>query len=325
LKLLVTGGAGFIGSHFVRRAISGPTMLDIESLNILDSLTYAGDLSNIENELKDPRVTFYKQDITNLAQMAELFNGFDSVIHFAAESHVDRSIQNPLSFVLSNVLGTQAVLEASRTASVSLILIVSTDEVYGTINKGSWDEKSPLEPNSPYAASKASSDLLAMAAFKTYGLDVRISRCGNNYGPFQYPEKLIPLFITNLMDGLKVPIYGNGQNIRDWIHVDDHCRALESILLNGKAGEVYNIGKGEELSNMEVTALILRAMNIDDSSINYVTDRLGHDYRYSLDCAKIESKLQFSPSRKMHEEVPLLIDWYRTNTSWWKEKKDLNT
>jgi dTDP-glucose 4,6-dehydratase len=300
-------------------------MLDIESLNILDSLTYAGDLSNIENELKDPRVTFYKQDITNLAQMVELFNGFDSVIHFAAESHVDRSIQNPLSFALSNVLGTQAVLEASRMASVSLILIVSTDEVYGTINKGSWDEKSPLEPNSPYAASKASSDLLAMAAFKTYGLDVRISRCGNNYGPFQYPEKLIPLFITNLMDGLKVPIYGNGQNIRDWIHVDDHCRALESILLNGEAGEVYNIGKGEELSNMEVTALILRAMNIDDSSINYVTDRLGHDYRYSLDCAKIESKLQFSPSRKMHGEIPLLIDWYRTNTSWWKEKKDANT
>jgi dTDP-glucose 4,6-dehydratase len=300
-------------------------MLDIESLNILDSLTYAGDLSNIENELKNPRVTFYKQDVTNLAQMVELFNGFDSVINFAAELHVDRSIQNPLSFVLSNVLGTQAVLEASRTAGVSLILIVSTDEVYGTINKGSWDEKYPLEPNSPYAANKASSDLLAMAAFKTYGLDVRISRCGNNYGPFQYPEKLIPLFITNLMDGLKVPIYGNGQNIRDWIHVDDHCRALESILLNGEAGEVYNIGKGEELSNVEVTALILQAVNIDDSSINYVTDRLGHDYRYSLDCARIESKLQFSPSRKMHEEVPLLIDWYRANTSWWKEKKDANT
>lgn len=323
MKLLVTEGAGFIGSHFIRRIISGSTELKVESLRVLDCLTYARDKANIEAELKDPRVSFFQQNITKFSEMLPLFEGIDLVIHFAAESHVDRSILDPLTFVKSNVVGTQPILQASRESAVKTVLIVSTDEVYGSIENGNWTEKSPLLPNSPYAASKASSDMLAMAAFKTYGMDVRISRCGNNFGTFQHPEKLISLFITNLIDLRKVPVYGNGQNVRDWIHVDDHCRALETIITNGRPGEIYNIGKGEELTNLQITNLILTTMGIDSSFIAHVDDRMGHDKRYALNCTKIQNDLGLRPLKEIQSEIVTLIQWYRKNISWWEPKKGI--
>jgi dTDP-glucose 4,6-dehydratase len=319
MRILVTGGAGFIGSNFVHRILDG-SLTGITSITILDKLTYAGTLKNLEGLPSDGFV-FIEGDICNQALVTELVNSHDAVINFAAESHVDRSIIGARDFVTTNVLGTQTLLEASRQGGIQTFLQVSTDEVYGSILKGSWSEESPLLPNSPYAATKASADLISRSYFKTYGLDVRITRCSNNYGPNQYPEKLIPLFVTNLIDGLKVPIYGDGSNVRDWLHVDDHCRGIYLALMKGKAGEIYNIGGGTELTNIELTRKIVKFMDSDDSSIQYVNDRLGHDMRYSVAISKISNELGYKPLVKLDQGLADTINWYKENEAWWRALK----
>jgi dTDP-glucose 4,6-dehydratase len=319
MRILVTGGAGFIGSNFVHRILDG-SLTGITSITILDKLTYAGTLKNLEGLPSDGFV-FIEGDICNQALVTELVNSHDAVINFAAESHVDRSIIGARDFVTTNVLGTQTLLEASRQGGIQTFLQVSTDEVYGSILKGSWSEESPLLPNSPYAATKASADLISRSYFKTYGLDVRITRCSNNYGPNQYPEKLIPLFVTNLIDGLKVPIYGDGSNVRDWLHVDDHCRGIYLALMKGKAGEIYNIGGGTELTNIELTRKIVKFMESDYSSIEYVNDRLGHDMRYSVAINKISNELGYKPLVKLDQGLADTINWYKENEAWWRALK----
>ena len=319
MRILVTGGAGFIGSNFVHRILDG-SLTGITSITILDKLTYAGTLKNLEG-LPSDGFMFIEGDICNQALVNELVKSHDTVINFAAESHVDRSIIGARDFVTTNVLGTQTLLEASRQGGIQTFLQVSTDEVYGSILKGSWSEESPLLPNSPYAATKASADLISRSYFKTYGLDVRITRCSNNYGPNQYPEKLIPLFVTNLIDGLKVPIYGDGSNVRDWLHVDDHCRGIYLALMKGKAGEIYNIGGGTELTNIELTRKIVKFMDSDDSSIEYVNDRLGHDMRYSVAISKISNELGYKPLVKLDQGLADTINWYKENEAWWRALK----
>ena len=248
-------------------------------------------------------------------------SGHDVVVHFAAESHVDRSIESSSVFVTTNVLGTQQMLEAAMRHSIPTFIHVSTDEVYGSIAEGSWDENEPLLPNSPYAASKASSDLLARSYARTYGLDVRITRCSNNFGIYQFPEKVIPLFITNLIDGGKVPLYGDGLNIRDWLHVDDHCRGIELVIQGGRSGEVYNIGGGTELTNLELTSLILSTFDVGDEMIQPVADRLGHDRRYSVDWSKIRNELGYQPTKSLQSNITEIADWYRSHESWWRPLK----
>ena len=319
MKILVTGGAGFIGSNFVRLVADG-TLGGITSITVLDKLTYAGTLTNLATLPKDS-FEFVQGDICDQELTIKLANRHDSIINFAAESHVDRSIVGSRDFVITNVLGTQTLLEASRVGEVQTFVQVSTDEVYGTISEGSWPETDPLLPNSPYAASKASADLIARSYYKTHQLDVRITRCSNNYGPHQFPEKLIPLFVTNLIDGLKVPVYGNGSNVRDWLHVDDHCRGIHSVLMGGNAGDIYNIGGGTELTNLELTNKILTLMSKDESSIEYVADRLGHDIRYSVDISKISEELGYKPLVAWEEGLAATIDWYRNNESWWRPLK----
>jgi dTDP-glucose 4,6-dehydratase len=247
--------------------------------------------------------------------------GHDAVVHFAAESHVDRSIQSASPFILTNVLGTQILLEAARDLNINTFIHVSTDEVYGSIESGSWTEEEPLLPNSPYAASKAGSDLVARSFHRTYGMDIRITRCSNNFGTHQYPEKMIPLFVTNLIDGIRIPLYGDGLNVRDWLHVEDHCRGISAVIERGKAGEVYNIGGGTELTNIEVTRMILELCNKDEKFINPVADRLGHDRRYSVDWTKSRIELGYSPIHTLADALPEIIDWYRTNESWWRPLK----
>jgi dTDP-glucose 4,6-dehydratase len=247
--------------------------------------------------------------------------GHDVVIHFAAESHVDRSIQSASPFILTNVLGTQNLLEGALRADISTFVHVSTDEVYGSISDGSWDEDEPLLPNSPYAASKAGSDLVARSFHRTYGMDVRITRCSNNFGSHQYPEKMIPLFITNLIDGLKVPLYGDGQYIRDWLHVSDHCRAIALVAKNGQSGEIYNIGGGTELTNLDLTYQLLSQFDKGEDFIDHVQDRPGHDRRYSVDWTKAQTELGYTPLRSIEEDLPKTIDWYRQNESWWRPLK----
>jgi dTDP-glucose 4,6-dehydratase len=316
LKILVTGGAGFIGSNFVRRVIDG-TYIGFSSVTVLDKLTYAGTLSNL-TELPKNSFEFIHGDVCDQELTLRLASRHDAIINFAAESHVDRSISGSRDFIVTNVLGTQTLLEAARQGSVEKFVQVSTDEVYGSILNGSWPETDPLRPNSPYAASKASADLIARSYHQTYGMDVRITRCSNNYGRNQYPEKLIPLFITNLIDDRKIPIYGDGSNIRDWIHVDDHCRGIVSVLLNGCAGEIYNIGGGKELTNLELTHQLLNLLGKDESSIKYVSDRLGHDSRYSVDASKILRELGFKPEISWAIGIAETINWYQENESWWR-------
>ena len=320
MRVLVTGGAGFIGSNFVRRIIDG-SLEGFSSVTVLDNLTYAGSLTNLA-EVPEDSYEFVLGDICDPDLTRELAGRHDAIINFAAESHVDRSISGSRDFVQTNVLGTQTLLDAARLGVVSTFLQVSTDEVYGSISEGSWPETDPLLPNSPYAASKASADLIARSYYRTHGLDVRITRCSNNYGPHQFPEKVIPLFVTNLIDGLKVPVYGSGTNIRDWLHVDDHCRGIHSVLTRGKAGEIYNIGGGTELSNMELTHRILKHMRRDDSSIEFVQDRLGHDLRYSVDITKISSELGYQPQVLLEEGLRQTIEWYKENESWWRPLKN---
>ena len=319
MKILVTGGAGFIGSNYVKRMLARRDF-DVSGLIVLDNLTYAGSLDNLKEVQSDSRFKFIKGDICDKELVFKLISEVDTVVHFAAESHVDRSISSSSEFVETNVAGTTVLLDALRDNQRVRFLHVSTDEVYGSIASGSWDESAPLSPNSPYSASKASSDLMALSYFRTYGLDIMISRSCNNYGPNQFPEKLIPFFVTNLLQGKKLPLYGSGMNVREWIHVNDHCDALNSILKSGKSGEVYNIGSGVEVTNLAVTRKILELFGEDDNSIEYVRDRLGHDLRYSMDCGKLRTKLGFVPITSFEKGLVETIDWYKNNRSWWEEK-----
>jgi dTDP-glucose 4,6-dehydratase len=319
MRLLVTGGAGFIGSNFVRRLLTDSTS-SVTKIIVIDKLTYAGTFENLEAFQDDMRFQFIHGDINNQTLVENLFEKVDAVVHFAAESHVDRSILEAAPFIETNVLGTANLLETLRKFPKVKFLHVSTDEVYGSINEGSWNEEFPLSPNSPYAASKASSDLLALAYQRTYGLDILVSRCCNNYGPNQFPEKLIPLFITNLIRGKKVPVYGDGKNIREWIHVDDHCDALNLILSKGQSGQIYNIGSSFELSNLEITKLILEEFKKGDESIEHVSDRPGHDFRYSLNYSKAILELGYSPKVDFKNGLRKTVDWYLENENWWKSK-----
>ncbi|WP_414935675.1 dTDP-glucose 4,6-dehydratase [Amycolatopsis sp. cmx-11-51] len=323
MRVLVTGGAGFIGSHYVRQVLSGayPSLADAEVV-VLDKLTYAGNEANLEPVSKNPRYRFEKGDICDAALVGELMRGIDLVVHFAAESHVDRSITGAADFVLTNVLGTQTLLQGALEAEVGKFVHVSTDEVYGSIDEGSWTESHALEPNSPYSASKASSDLLARSFFRTHGLPVCVTRCSNNYGPYQFPEKVIPLFVTNLLDGKKVPLYGDGLNVRDWLHVDDHCRGIQFVADGGRPGEVYNIGGGTELTNRELTELLLGAVGADWESVEPVEDRKGHDRRYSVDIGKISQELGYTPQRSFEDGLADTVAWYQENRSWWEPLKN---
>jgi dTDP-glucose 4,6-dehydratase len=319
VRILVTGGAGFIGSNFVRRIIDG-TYSGFSSVTVLDKLTYAGTLTNL-SELPADSFEFIQGDICDSELVGRLVNEHDMVVNFAAESHVDRSINGARDFVKTNVLGTQTLLDAVKSSNVKTYLQVSTDEVYGSIENGSWPETDPLLPNSPYAASKASADLICRSYFKTHGMDVRVTRCSNNYGRNQFPEKVIPLFVTNLIDKKKVPVYGSGLNVRDWLHVDDHCRGIHLALTKGKAGEIYNIGGGTELNNLELTDRILDIMGKGQESVEYVEDRKGHDLRYSVDITKISNELGYAPQVDWEVGLKETIHWYQENEAWWRPLK----
>lgn len=326
VRIVVTGGAGFIGSNFVRRALGDayPSLSGAEIV-VLDALTYSGNRANLAEVADSSRLTFIHGDIRDRDVVDSALEGADAVVHFAAESHVDRSVTDSAIFVETNVLGTQRLLDASLAAGISKFVHVSTDEVYGSIDEGSWSETEPLLPNSPYSASKAGSDLLARSYFVTHGLDVSITRCSNNYGPFHFPEKVIPLFVTNLLDGEHVPLYGDGGNQRDWLHVDDHCRAISLVLDGGKPGEIYNIGGGTELTNAELTMLLLDATGRDLSFVDFVDDRKGHDRRYSVDASKIQRELGFTPEVRFSQGLRETVEWYRDNRSWWQPLKQLAT
>jgi len=319
MNLLVTGGAGFIGSNFIRHILH--THPDYTIIN-LDSLTYAGNLNNLKDCDTNPRHTFIRGDICDFALVNTIMEkqGIDAVVHFAAESHVDRSIADSSVFVKTNVLGTHTLLESAKRKPVSRFIHISTDEVYGSRRVGSFRETDNLSPSSPYSSSKAGSDLLALSYHTTYNLPVIVTRCTNNYGPYQFPEKLIPLFVTNLLDGNKVPVYGTGKNIRDWIHVQDHCRAIDFLLDKGNSGEVYNIGGENEKTNIEITQNILNILKKDDSMIEYVQDRPGHDFRYSLDCSKLRA-LGWKPSHSFEEGLRDTVRWYIQNEWWWRPLK----
>ncbi len=318
MKILVTGGAGFIGSCFVRHILNKYS--DYEVIN-LDALTYAGNIENLNDVKDNPNYTFVHGNICDkdLARQLIIDGGVDAVVNFAAESHVDRSITGPEIFIETNVQGTLNLLQAAKEAKTNRFLQVSTDEVYGTLGKdGYFYETTPLAPNSPYSASKASADMLVRAYYETYKMPVLNTRCSNNYGPYQYPEKLIPFFISQLLKGEKVPVYGDGLNVRDWLYVYDHCSAIDTVLHKGRIGEVYNIGGHNEKTNMEITRIILDAMGKDESSIRYVEDRLGHDRRYAIDNHKIQSELGWEPSLTFEEGIKLTIDWYLKNQDWMK-------
>lgn len=323
MRVLVTGGAGFIGSNFVRMAI-GDRLQGLEGadITVLDSLTYSGTLTNLKTVSDSARLTFVHGDIRDRNLVRKVFEGQDAVVHFAAESHVDRSVKDSRIFVETNVLGTQTLLDQAVSSEISHFIHVSTDEVYGSIDVGSWDENQPLLPNSPYSASKASSDLLVRSYHVTHGLNARITRCSNNYGPHHFPEKVIPLFVTNLLDGKKVPLYGDGGNIRDWLHVDDHCRGIALVLAHGRAGEIYNIGGGTELTNSELTSLLLEATSRDETFIEKVTDRKGHDRRYSVDISKITGELGYKPEVPFKQGLRDVIEWYQQNRWWWEPLKE---
>jgi len=322
MRVLVTGGAGFIGSHFVRQVLADAYPHQAgASVIVLDKLTYAGNLANLDPVRDSPRLSFVEGDILDPRLVAELMAQVDAVVHFAAESHVDRSILGAADFVMTNVVGTQTLLDAALRAGVERFVHVSTDEVYGSIESGSWDEEQPVLPNSPYSASKAGSDLIARAYARTHGLGVMVTRCSNNYGPYQFPEKVIPLFVTNLLDGFMVPLYGDGLNVRDWLHVDDHCRGISLVLAAGRPGETYNIGGGTELTNRELTERLLHACGADWSAVEMVEDRKGHDRRYSVDISKIQQELGYEPQISFDDGLASTVEWYRDHRSWWEPLK----
>lgn len=327
MNIVLTGGAGFIGSNFVRWALEGPGKgLGIKRIVVLDALTYAGNLENLTGIEEGPTYRFIKGDIRDSNLLERLFaeESFDAVMHFAAESHVDRSIVDPLSFVRTNVEGTQVLINAARNSNIPKFIHISTDEVYGSLGpEGRFSETTPLDPSSAYSASKAASDLLALAAYKTHGYHVCVTRCTNNYGPFQFPEKLIPLFVTNALQDIPLPLYGDGKNVRSWLHVDDHSDALLRVLKNGRAGEVYNIGGApeSEKENASVTAMILSSLGKPDNLIRHVEDRIGHDRRYAVDYTKIKQELGWEPKVKFDDGLQRTIEWYSDNTTWWNRVK----
>jgi dTDP-glucose 4,6-dehydratase len=316
MKLFVTGGAGFIGSNYVRQVLANSD----NEVTVYDALTYAGNLANLSDFEDHRRYRFVKGDITDRAAVEEAMAGHDAVVHFAAESHVDRSIVSPDEFVHTNCDGTNVIMDVARRVEVSRVLHISTDEVYGSIESGSFTEADPLSPRSPYSASKAGSDLIALSYFTTYGLPVLISRSSNNFGPYQYPEKVIPLFVTNLLDGEKVPLYGDGMNVRDWCYVEDNCAGVDLVLRKGEVGEVYNIGAGNEIPNRLLTEKILALLGFGEEMINYVEDRLGHDRRYSIATDKIEA-LGWRPTHDLDEALAATVEWYRGHRSWWEPLK----
>ncbi|MFJ5712554.1 dTDP-glucose 4,6-dehydratase [Streptomyces sp. NPDC093105] len=316
-SILVTGGAGFIGSHYVRTLL-GPRGAGDVTVTVLDRLTYAGNLANLAPVRGDSRLSFVHGDICDAAVVDRLVAGHDEIVHFAAESHVDRSLTGAADFVRTNVTGTHTLLEAALRHGTRTFVHVSTDEVYGSIEEGAWPESAPVSPNSPYSASKASSDLIALAYHRSHGLDVRVTRCSNNYGPYQFPEKVIPLFVTALLDGRTVPLYGDGHHVRDWLHVDDHVRGIELVRRRGRAGEVYNIGGGTELTNRELTGLLLEATGAGWDRVRYVADRKGHDRRYCVDCTKITEELGYRPATAFRAGLAQTVAWFRANRAWWE-------
>ncbi|MDH4330090.1 MAG: dTDP-glucose 4,6-dehydratase [Candidatus Moranbacteria bacterium] len=320
MRLLVTGGAGFIGANFVYHILEKYPEYEIVNL---DALTYAGNLENLKDIENNPNYEFVKGDICDKELMMDLVSKVDAVVHFAAESHVDRSILDSDSFVKTNVLGTLSLLEAAKNNGLKRFHHVSTDEVYGSLEKDdpAFNEKTPYDPRSPYSASKASSDHLVRAYYHTHDLPITISNCSNNYGPYQFPEKLIPLFVTNLIEGKKVPVYGTGENVRDWLHVKDHCEAIDRILHDGKIGETYCVGGNAEKTNMEITHEILKAMKAGEEMIEHIEDRKGHDKRYAIDFSKIKSELGWEPQVSFEDGIEETIEWYKNNEDWWKRIK----
>jgi dTDP-glucose 4,6-dehydratase len=317
MNLLITGGAGFIGSHFIKAQLAKSW----DKITIVDALTYAGNLDNLQHILNDTRTEFIHGDICDEGLLGRAFVNVDVVVNFAAESHVDRSISSSSDFIKTNVLGTQNLLEISKKCGIKTFLQVSTDEVYGSISEGSWTENSPLDPNSPYSASKASADLLCLAFAKTHGMDVRVTRCSNNYGSHQHPEKLIPKAITNMIEGLPIPVYGDGRNSRDWLHVTDHCYGIELALKYGKPGEVFNIGGGIELTNLELIEMLFALSPDTQNSIEFVQDRKGHDRRYSVSSSKLEEIAGYSPMVTLKKGLKETFAWYEENETWWKPLK----
>ena len=316
-RLLVTGGAGFIGSNFIHYILKKYD--DYEIVN-LDKLTYAGNLENLADIQDDKRYRFIKGDICDKESVVNAIKGVDIVVNFAAESHVDRSIEDPGSFIQTDIYGTFILLDTSRDNKVSLYVQISTDEVYGSIENGSFKETDPLEPNSPYSASKTGADMIVRSFNKTYGLPVIITRSSNNFGPNQFPEKVIPLFVTNLIDDIPVPLYGDGMNVRDWIYVEDNCSGIDTVIHKGKPGEIYNIGGGNERPNVWITKKILEIMGKPGSMISYVKDRPGHDRRYSIDCTKLKS-LGWNPKYDFESALEQTISWYQQNEAWWRKLK----
>ena len=319
-RILVTGGAGFIGSNFVHWALAN--WPDVHVVN-LDVLTYAGNLANLAAIDSDPRHTFVRGDVTDASMLDRLMaDGVDAVVNFAAESHVDRSLMSSEPFVRTNVVGTQQLLDAARRHDVGRFLQISTDEVYGSLgDEGEFTESTPLAPNSPYAASKAAADVLCRAYHHSFGFPVLVSRCSNNYGPFQFPEKVIPLFVTNLFEDKRVPLYGDGLNVRDWIYVEDHCAALGAILEKGRPGEVYNVGADCELTNLDLTHRILAACGKDEGHIEYVKDRPGHDRRYAIDSTKLRTELGWAPQHEFDDALARTVEWFRQHEDWWQAIK----
>ena len=319
MKLLVTGGAGFIGSNFIRHILKEHPDWEITNL---DKLTYAGNLENLKDIEDNPRYRFAKGDITDRELISNILrNRFDAIINFAAESHVDRSILDASPFIETNIKGTQILLEGARQYNVARFVQVSTDEVYGSTEKGKFNEKSPLAPNSPYSASKTAADLLCHAYWKSYQFPIVITRSSNNLGPFQFPEKLIPLVITNVLENKPIPVYGDGLNVRDWIYVEDHCRALDTVLQKGKPGEVYNIAANEEKTNLELIHRLLDIMGKSRELITFVADRPGHDRRYALDMTKISTALGWKPAYSFEKALSATVDWYIKNEAWWRKIK----
>jgi dTDP-glucose 4,6-dehydratase len=316
MKLFVTGAAGFIGSNYVRHVLATTD----DEVTVYDALTYAGNLSSLADVADDARYSFVQGDICDREAVAAAMAGHDAVVHFAAESHVDRSIVDPDTFVRTNCLGTNVLCDVARHVEVDRFLHISTDEVYGSIEEGSFVETDRLGPRSPYSSSKAGSDLIALSYEETYGLPVVVTRSSNNFGPYQFPEKVIPLFVTNLLDGRKVPLYGDGLNIRDWIYVEDNCSGVDLVLRKGEVGEIYNIGGGNETTNRELTEKVLSLCGAGEEMIEYVEDRLGHDRRYSIDCSKARA-LGWAPDRTLDEALAATVEWYREHRAWWEPLK----
>jgi dTDP-glucose 4,6-dehydratase len=318
MRLLVTGGAGFIGSNYVRYVLSQTD----DEVTVYDALTYAGNLTTLKDveERFASRYRFVKANICDLPALEEAMAGHDAVVHFAAESHVDRSIAGPEDFAMTNCVGTNLVMHSARRAGLGRVVHISTDEVYGSVEEGSSVEEARLEPRSPYSASKAGSDLLALSYFTTYGLPVTVTRSSNNFGPWQFPEKLVPLSITNLLDGANVPLYGDGLNQRDWLFVEDNCAAIDLVLRSGKPGQVYNIGAGNEMPNRLLVEKLLALAGVGPERVDYVTDRLGHDRRYSVDSSKVAA-LGWEPAHELDEALELTFAWYRDNRWWWEPLK----